>query len=128
MLVQGPPKKHKNHLHLNKLATLGANNFLKKRDASNFSSIPITQKSYGLSKSEKISRDTRVPKGPVWSKFQVTISRKRHGVKDFFLCVFIVATIDYSEEVSSKLEGVTWELFLKLVDLTWNDYQLTPDI
>ena len=32
-----------------------------------------------------------------------------------------MATIDYSDEVSSKLEGVTWKLLLKLVDLTWND-------
>ena len=38
----------------------------------------------------------------------------------FFVCV-IVATIDNYDEVSSKSEGVTWELFLKLVDLTWND-------
>ena len=37
------------------------------------------------------------------------------------MCVFIVATIDYSDEVSSKSEVVTWELFLKLVVLAWND-------
>ena len=35
--------------------------------------------------------------------------------------MLIVATLYYSDEVSSRLEGVTWELFLKLVDLTWND-------
>ena len=86
MLVQGPKKPHKNHLHLNKLATLGANNFLSKRDASG---------------SEHLAK----------SKLEYTI----------LFCVFIVATIDYSDEVSSKLEGVTWELFLKLVDLTWNE-------
>ena len=97
MRAQGPPKKHKNHLRLNKLATLGANNFLSKRDASNLSDSEhlikskleykfsalylLPKKSYGLSQSEKISRDMRVPKGAVWSKFQVTLSRKRHGVK-----------------------------------------------
>ena len=48
----------------------------------------------------------------------MTISRKRRS-KGLFFCVFIVATINYSDEVSSNLEGVTWELFLKLVDLTW---------
>ena len=47
---------------------------------------------------------------------------ERHGGKGIiFLCVFIVATIDHYDEVSSKSKGVTWELFLKLVDLTWND-------
>ena len=37
------------------------------------------------------------------------------------MCVFIVATIYHYDEISSKSEEVTWELFLKLVDLTWND-------
>ena len=37
--------------------------------------------------------------------------------KGLFLCVFIVTTIDYSDEVSSKSEGVTWG---PLVNLTWN--------
>ena len=36
MRTQGPPKKHKNHLRLNKLATSGANNFLSKRDSEHF--------------------------------------------------------------------------------------------
>ena len=72
----GAPQKHKNHLRLNKLATLGANNFLGKRDASNleldsehlakskleykFSALYLLpKKSYGLSKSEKITVATR---------------------------------------------------------------------
>ena len=38
-----------------------------------------------------------------------------------FLYVFIWATFNHSDEVSSKSEGVTWELFWKLVDLTRND-------
>ena len=48
----------------------------------------------------------------------MTISRKRHGVKGYFLCVFIVTTIDYSDEVSSESEEVIWG---PLLDLTWND-------
>ena len=52
----------------------------------------------------------------------MNISWKRHGVKDIFLCVFIIATIDHYDEFSSKSEGVTWKLFLKFVDLTWNDH------
>ena len=71
-----PPKKHKNHLHFNKLATLGANNFLSKRDASNMKSNSehlakskleykfsalylLPKKSYGLSKYEKVTVATR---------------------------------------------------------------------
>ena len=38
-----------------------------------------------------------------------------------FLHVLIFAIDHYSDEVSSKSEGVTWELFGKLVDLTRND-------
>ena len=38
-----------------------------------------------------------------------------------FLCVFIVPTKDYSDELSLKSERVTWEFFRKLVDLTWTD-------
>ena len=38
-----------------------------------------------------------------------------------FVCVFIVVAMHYSDGVSSKSERVTWELFLKLVDLTRND-------
>ena len=99
MLVQGPPKKHKKYLHLNKLVKLS------KRDASNlksdsehlakskleykFSALYLLPKIVmGFQSEKNHSRDTRVPKGAVWSKFQVTISRKTTWSKGLiFVCV-----------------------------------------
>ena len=89
------PKKHQYNLRLNKLATLGANKledaFNLKSDSENLAKSKLEFKKSALYLLPKKVMDFQSLKkspsrhasasGGVWSKFQVTISQKRHGLK-----------------------------------------------
>ena len=81
-----------------------------------FQSRKLSQKSLFTSRAST--------KWPPWPNFNGSYLENYMEYDLAFLYVFIWATFNHSDEVSSKSEGVTW--WGSLVDLTWNDPTILP--